>query len=1092
MLVSMNTIKYTLLIFAVVLTATNMAGQGITTAAINGRVTDQNGKPLNGASVVAIHEPTGSQFGTTTDDAGYFRLTNLDVGGPYNVTISFVGYNSYKESDIYLTLGQIYRINATLRETVSELKEVVVTGTRVKNYKIIDGNRTGAETVISEQEINMMPNISGDLNDFTRLVPQANVLGAGLSIAGMNNRYNSVFIDGTINNDVFGLADNGMNGGQTGISAISYEAIDQFQVILAPYDVRESGFVGGGINAVTKSGTNQFRGLAYYKFRNPGLAGKTPGVPDSMQTRLPDFTAQTYGFNLGGPVIRNKLFFFLNGEIQHDQTPQPFNLDDYLGKTRLDTLNLITDHLRSFGYDPGGYLNNTSELNGRKLLVRFDWNISPRHKLLIRNQYTFGESVGPYASNSRNIYYYNSGVYFPSTTDAFALELKSRFSDALSNNLKIGYTYVHDDRDVMGKAFPGITINDGAGTIHAGGEIYSSGNELTQNILTVTDNLQVFKGKHTFTFGTHNEFYTIYNLFMRRAYGDYSFSSSALYLRDSAYYYRIGYSLVDNIRGDGSKAAADFNAMQLGAYVQDEYQATENLKFTLGVRLDVPVFQDQPRAIPGFNDTTLAKLSDHYDLEGARAGHMPSAQFMFSPRFGFNWDVYGDEKTQIRGGAGIFTSRVPFVWPAGSYTNNGMTIGEYTLQDRDRNPIVKFIPDVNEQPTGDTGIPTLSQIDLYANNFKFPQMLRTDLGVDQVLPYGIVGTVEFIYTKTLNNVLWKDVNVKAPWGRASGTGDNRLLFNTYMNGIEPFYGQIMWGGNTSKGYSYTVTAQLRKNFDFGLYTSLAYTYGRARSVFDGTSSQNSSQWNYFVSDPGVPRNEAGLGISDFDMGSRIVGMLTWQKEYFSHLKTSLSLFYNGQSGRRVSYIYDDYNGYFTNEAYRGPELLYVPRDENDIYLGYYDSDAKHMVVYDRSGKEFRDMYQNLNEFIEGNDYLKSRRGMYTERNGSRLPRENVWDLHVAQDLFVNVAEKRQTLRLTLDVFNIGNLLNKGWGRRYYASNNNISVITYEGRIHDPATGQQTIPVFSFTRPKNDIPWYIDDSGLNSSRWQAQMGLRYIF
>ena len=347
------------------------------------------------------------------------------------------------------------------------------------------------------------------------------------------------------------------------------------------------------------------------------------------------------------------------------------------------------------GYEPGGYLNNTQELNGKKLLTRIDWNISPKHKLMIRNQYTFGESIGPYASNSQNINYYNSGVYFPSTTNAFAIELKSRFNAGLSNNLKIGYTYVNDNRDVMGSPFPGITINDGAGTIHAGGEIYSSGNELNQKILTITDNLQVFKGKHTFTFGTHNEFYNIYNLFMRRAYGDYSFASPARFLKDSAYYYRIGYSMVDNVRGDGSKAAADFNAMQLGVYIQDEYQATENLKFTLGVRLDVPIFQDQPLAIPGFNDTTVAKLSKHYDLQGARAGHMPSAQFMFSPRLGFNWDVFGDARKHRSVVAWEFLHpRVPFVWPAGSYTNNGMMVGDYTIQDNDKNPIVKFNPGV--------------------------------------------------------------------------------------------------------------------------------------------------------------------------------------------------------------------------------------------------------------------------------------------------------------------------------------------------------------------------------------------------------------
>ncbi|HYX07103.1 MAG TPA: TonB-dependent receptor, partial [Bacteroidales bacterium] len=722
------------LVFTMLLTMALFANSfaQTTTSGINGRITDEKGQPLSGANVVAVDEPTGSQYGTITDEKGFYTLANMNVGGPYTVTITFVGYEKLVKNNVYLTLGQTYRLSGTLKEASQKLEEVSVSAKKVKDAQVFDANRTGAQTVVNSEQITMMPSISGDLNDFTRLVPQANVIGEGISIAGMNNRYNSVFIDGTINNDVFGLAANGMNGGQTGISAISYEAIDQFQIVLAPYDVRESGFAGAGINAVTRSGTNTFKGMAYYKFRNQNLAGKTPTDDESVsREKLPEFTAKTYGINLGGPVVKNKLFFFLNGEIQHDQTPQPFNFNDYIGNSSKDELNAIAQHMIDMGYNPGGYLNNTSELNGKKLLARIDWNISPKHKLMIRNQYTYGESVGPYSSNSKNINFYNSGVYFPSTTNAFAAELKSRFSNEFSNILKIGYTYVHDDRNVMGSDFPGITINDGAGTIHAGGEIYSSGNELKQNIMTVTDNVQLFKGRHTITIGTHNEFYHIYNLFMRRAFGDYTFASPDMFLKDSAYFYRIGYSMVDNVRGDGSKAAADFRAMQLGGYIQDEFQATENLKLTLGLRLDVPVFNDQPKAISGFNDTTINKLSQYYDLEGARAGHMPSAQFLFSPRFGFNFDVFGDESTQIRGGIGIFTSRVPFVWPAGSYTNNGMMVGDYTIQDYNKNPIVKFNPDVNSQPTGPVGVPSGSQIDLYADNFKFPQMLRGDIGIDQ-------------------------------------------------------------------------------------------------------------------------------------------------------------------------------------------------------------------------------------------------------------------------------------------------------------------------------------------------------------------------
>ncbi|HYQ58056.1 MAG TPA: TonB-dependent receptor, partial [Draconibacterium sp.] len=739
------------------------------------------------------------------------------------------------------------------------------------------------------------------------------------------------------------------------------------------------------------------------------------------------------------------------------------------GDADQSTLQQIRDKMiNSYGYEPGGFGNVTEKLDGEKLLFKLNWHINNNHSLMVRHQYTKGESFSPSTSNSGNIYFENSGVYFPSTTNASALELKSRFSDNWSNNLKIGYTKVVDDRGPMGENFPGIYIEDGNGDIHLGSEVYSSGNKLEQSILTVTDNLQLYSGKHTFTFGTHNEFYSIYNMFMRRAFGYYEFDSVEDFMNEDASFYRIGYSLVDDIRGDGSAAAADFGAFQLGFYVQDEYQVNRNLKLTAGLRADIFFMNDDPLARPGFNETTIPALEEYYDLKGAQAGKMPSGNIMWSPRVGFNWDVNGDKTTQLRGGIGIFTSRIPFVWPAGSYTNNGMMIGDYK-----KYIDISFNPDWKTQEVGSKDSPSGSQIDLYTKDFKYPQVLRGNIAIDQKLPGGIVGTLEAIYTKTINNVLWKDVNVKPAFGTATGTGDDRPLYITYNNGIDPDYGQIMLGDNTNKGYSYNITANLSKEFNWGLSVNLAYTFGRSKSIFDGTSSQNSSQWNYLVSSP-VPRNEAEVGYSNFDLGSRIVGTLVYSKEWLNHLKTTVSLFYNGQSGRRFSYIYNDYNGNFTNEAYGGPQLIYVPKDQNDIIL-----------VGDNVDQQWAD----LNAYIEQDDYLSTRRGKYAERNASRLPWTNIIDMKIMQDVWVNVADRRQTLQVGFDIFNLGNLLNKDWGQMFYASNSNISLIKFEGKLDDGTT-----PTFSYTKPKpNEFePWYLDDTGLQSSRWQAQFTLRYIF
>ena len=1053
---------FTVLFFTLV--STLAFGQGSTTSEINGRVIAAGGESLPGATILIVHTPTGTRTGTTTNIEGYFRLPNLNVGGPYKVTISFIGYQTYSRNDVHLSLGQAFKINAKLTEGDQKIDEVIVVAKMVGDYQVFDGNRTGSETVVSREDIDEMPSVSGNLNDFLRLTPQASSSDGGMSIAGMNNRFNSLMIDGTVNNDVFGLSTNGMNGGQSGVSPISIEAIEQIQVVIAPFDVRQGGFAGGGINAVTKSGTNQFKGILYHKFRNEKLAGKTPTyhLGDNERKRLDEFTAKTTGISLGGPIIKNKLFFFVNAEKRKDETPKPFEFSKYEGASDLAGIKSVQEKLRGYGYEPGEYLNNVNKLDGEKFLVKLNWNINANHRLMLRHQYTKGEKFSPSGSSPKSINFYNSGVFFPSTTHASAIELKSRFGQKYSNSLKIGYTTVHDDRDPLGQAFPTIEIEDGEGTIRAGSEAYSTGNELKQKILTITDNFQIYKGAHTITLGTHNEFYDIYNLFIRQAYGSYGFDSVDDFLAGQAGEYRIGYSLVDDVKGDGSAAAADFNFYQLGFYAQDEWQVNDNFKLTTGVRIDIPIFNDQPLAADGFNSTTVPALENHYNLKGARAGKMPSNQVMWSPRVGFNWDVNGKGETQVRGGAGIFTSRIPFVWPAGSYTNNGLMVGDF----KDKN--VVFNSNIDQQPIGSKDQPKGSQIDIYAKDFKFPQVFRANIGVDQQLPWGVVGTFEVLYTKILNNALWKDVNVKPAFGNATGTPDNRPLYKTYKNGIDDQYGQIMLGDNTSKGYTYNLTAQFRKDFDFGLGASLAYNYGQAKSIFDGTSFQNSSQWNYLVSSP-TPRNNAQLENSGFDQGHRIIGSLSYSKEYLKHLKTSVGLFYSGQSGRRFSYIYNDKYGNFTNEAYKGPALIYVPENESEINLVDGSSWAE------------------LDAYIEQDDYLRERRGKYAEKNGSRLPWENIFDLKITQDLFVNIADRKQTLQLGIDIFNVGNMINKDWGRMYSVYKGNVSLIKFEGMQAD-----KTTPTFSFKKPTDNEPWDIKDGNLNASRWQAQVSIKYIF
>jgi len=1058
--------------------------QGSTTSGINGRIIGTNGESLPGATVVAIDVPTGSQYGTVTDLDGYYRIPNMNVGGPYKVTITYVGYEPYVKDGIYLQLGQTLKLDVNLSEQATAIKGVEIVA---QQHDVFDGNRTGAETAINLQTIQSLPSVGRNLSDFTRLTPQAKVtqLG-GVEIAGSNNRYNSIYIDGAVNNDVFGLTNQGTNGGQTGISPFSVDIIDQISIQIAPYDIKLGGFAGAGINAVTRKGTNEFSGSAYFVLRNEGLAGKTPTDDDEVERKkLNDFSSTTYGFRLGGPIIKNKLFFFMNAEIQKDETPQPFDFATFNGEVTPDQLTQLSNKLQDYGYDPGSYSDVKMSLEGTKLFGRIDWNINKVHKLMVRHQYTKGISTSPSNSSTTNLRFANSGIYFPSTTNTTAIELKSNISSDMSNSLIIGITSVKDDRDPMGGNFPYVRIKDGNSNIYFGSEEFSTGNELNQNIYTLTDNFELYRGKHTFTFGTHNELYDMYNLFIRQNFGSYQFNSINDFLTDApAYQYDRTFSAVDNITGDGSQAAAVFKALQLGFYAQDEIQVNEKLKVTAGLRFDIPMFLDTPRENKDFNDNVIPILEENgWDTEGAKTGQMPDVAIMINPRAGFNYDVKGDKTLQIRGGAGLFTSRIPYVWPGASFQNNAVMTGGMRVTAAG-SPELIFNPDWNNQPSIPPTQPS-GQVDIFAKEFKFPKVFRTSLAVDKKLPWGLVATVEAIYTKTLNNVLYYNLRYEKT-GNLTGSGDDRPIWSRIDLGKDPVtdknraYTDIILGTNTSEGSSYNITAQLQKTFENGFTGSLAYTYGATKSMNDGVSSQNSSQWRV----PNVRgKNDIDLATSDFSPGHRIVGYATYKLEYLNHLATSISLFYTGQSGDLYSYGYADGSSKYLGEDNQSLELIYVPKDQNDIKL-IDKVDANGNVTLSAAQQ-----WADLDAFINGDDYLSERRGQYAERNSSRVPFMNIFDFRIAQDFYMQAGGKRNTLQVAIDIFNIGNMINKDWGRIYYASGayyNNYPLIKMEGFEAD-----NTTPKYSFTKPKGEV-WAIDDSGILSSRWQGQITLRYIF
>ena len=1075
-------------------------GQGATTSSMNGTVTDSNGEPIPGATVIAVHTPTNSQFGNATDVTGTYRLNNMNVGGPYTVTISFVGFETYTRSGVYLDLGQTFRLDAALSDQVTELEAIeVLAGTG----EIFDGNRSAPETVVNDYAIQQLPTVSRDLNDFTRLTPLANTnvgINGAISFGGLNNRYNSIFIDGAPTNDYFGLASNGTNGGQTGISPISIDAIEQFQIVLAPYDVRQGGLAGAGISAVTRTGSNNFEGSAWYLVSNEGLAGKTPTDDASVtRTKLPDFSNKTYGFRLGGPIVKNKLFFFVLAEIQRDETPQPFNIGDYLGDSDASDLDALSDLVSSrYGYDPGDWRFTSDLLEGEKFMVNLDYNISDKHKLAVRYRYTKAENIGPLPSTNTLINFANSGQFFPSTANNGTIELKSNFENS-SNSFIFGVNTVRDDREVSGMPFPNIQIQDGGNgaLINLGGEPFSHANVVNQDVFTLTNNLNLYRGRHTITVGTHNEYFSIFNLFLPLHPPRYTFSSLAKFTEPAvpeAWLFLYGHEQSDqNIGDDAVSVAADFSTLQLGFYVQDEFQVNDNLKLTGGLRVDIPIFLDDGPANSQFNNTTLPMIeAAGYDLQGSTAGQVPSTQLHWSPRFGFNWNVGGDKTTQLRGGFGIFTSRIPYVWPGGVYLRNGLTSGFTVGFNGDGfgppgSGGILFEPDLNNQPAV-TGGPQ-GDVDLFADDFKFPQIFKVTLGVDRKLPWwGLIGTIDLQYTNKVNDIIYQHVNKPLnPAGTLSGTPDDRPIFDNTP--IDPTYNYITLASNTGEGNTFSVTAQLQKPFDNGFTGSIAYSYTHAESLFDGTVFINSSQWQEYHSVTGR-NNPAGLQRSQFAAGSRITGFLSYRKEYARNFATSISLFYNGQSGLPFSYVYNDNGGGLTNDDPNLDEarnLIYVPASAGEIIFGQMVDDGMGgMMVAEASAADAAAQWAALDAFISGDDYLSERRGQYAERNGGRMPFENIIDLRAAQEFFIMSGGRKHTLEVAIDIFNFTNFLNKDWGRRYQISDNqNFQLINFVGML--PGTNT---PTFSFSDPGD--PWNIIQSGVNSARWSARFGLRYTF
>ncbi|WBO84946.1 TonB-dependent receptor [Hymenobacter yonginensis] len=1158
-----------LLLLLLLISAPAAWSQGTTSSAMNGVITDKGGSGLPGATVIAVHTPTNTQYVAPTNSEGRYNIQNMRVGGPYTLRITFVGYKDANREGIFLTLGQNLRLDINLSEATTELAGVTVTG---RENPVINAGRTGAATTVQREQIERLPTISRSFDDFTRLTPQAN----GQSFGGRNGGYNNITIDGAIFNNSFGLSPT--VGGQANAQPISLDAIDQIQVSIAPYDVRQGSFTGAGINAVTRSGTNKFSGSLYGFYRNQDFVGSKVG---DFERDFPNFNLKNFGFRAGGPIIKDKLFFFVNAEQEkridpptgnfianRDGAPAPGS-NSTTSAASVRDLDILRNFLRdNYGYDAGAYENYDLRSFSRKATAKIDWNISDQHRFSVKYNYlksyrdvppSGSGAIGPAnigrSQSQFGLPFASSYYVINNNLNSVIAELNSTFSTRFANNLTAGYSAFRDFRESLGGgSFPLVDIGTATTRTAAGGgvsaannytsfgyEPFTANNVLNSDVYQIGDNFTAFLGKHNVTVGTYNEFYKFTNGFSPNYYGAYTFNglddfyaaarttaAPLGYTRNAAgvpvanttgtlafpQRYNLSYSALP----DGSFPFAVTKAAQLGLYVQDEWSPLDNLKVTAGIRGDLPIIYSE---IARNENAANLTFRNGVKLETDK---LPDRKVLLSPRIGFNWDVNNDQKTQVRGGTGIFTGRIPFVWLSNQAGNNGVQFGSFSrsgAQVSAPTALNYFDPNVDAYRPSGAAPNTQYNLAVTARDFKFPQVWRSNLAIDQELPGGIIGTLEALYTRDLNAVYFENVNLPNPVGRANGP-DNRPIFYTFgtpnASGLYTGSGLIQnnriyngQGGvspanpiitdailmkNTSKGYSYTLTGHLQKSFSNGLYASAAYTYTDSRSVNDGGSiAQTNWRDRPVAGDP----NDNVLSYSNFLQQHRVIASLSYRREYLEHLGTTISMFFEAAPAGRFSYTYaGDMNGDGSGGA--GNDLMYIPRNQSEIVLRDIAIPANQGGGTYTAAQQWTD----LNAYIEQDKYLSKRRGEYAERNGAVRPWQNRLDVRLLQDIFTNLGENKNTLQLSVDVFNFGNLLNRNWGTFQTANvSNPLSFAGYDqqGRpnfTYPYLTNPSIVTPASGTTPAVVSPGvpltktFRNETGGLGSRWQAQVGVRYIF
>ncbi len=1086
--------------------------QGVTTASVNGLVTDNKGA-IPGATVTITHLPTGTVYGTVTRVDGRFNLPNLRVGGPYTFKISFIGFKDYVQDNIILSIGQDLKIDAKLLDNATSLKEVVVKG--AKQGSVINPNRTGASETIGRAQIDALPTLNRSLNDFTKLTPSAS---SNLSFGGRSGAFNNVTVDGALFNNSFGLSTT--LGGQTHSQPISLDAIDQIQVDIAPFDVRQGNFSGAGVNTVIKSGTNDFKGTVYDFVRGVDLTGYNVG-PTAIT--ITPFTYRQTGASLGGPIIKNKLFFFISGEQERISAPATTevandgtNSGSTVSNVTVAQLTQIQNYLESkYQYNPGAYQGYNYATSSDKITVKLDWNINKNNTLSAKYFYlkSFQDqpasNSGTFLGGSRapgplTLPFSGSGYRINNNFNIGILELDTRISNSMSNKLTAGYSALRDYRNFSSSNnIPlvdidnGITTSTGVVTTKPtavltsfGNELYTAGNLLSTNIWQFSDDFSIYSGKHEFTFGTNDQFQSYVNGFAPNYDGVYTFNSVSDFVNGlpaAAYSYR------NSALSDGSFPYAKIKAGIFSVYAQDKFHILNNFTLTYGIRAD---YDDYPTSLAQNSNVTGLVFQQGIKVDPSK---LPSNKVQLSPRVGFNWDVFNDAQTQVRGGVGLFAGPPPFVWISNQASNNGLLFGSgtwtptspgVTTAGANGSNILIFNQNINGNRPASGVANTSYELDIANPKLKNPKILRTNLAIDQRLENGYILTLEGVYSKDINAIYHQNLVLSDATTAYSGP-EGLYRFNstnitpengTTVSATNPKITSLYYMTNTNKGYSGFITAQLKKSFTNGLYANIAYTYSVSKDVNDGGSTA-STIWSTRYVPLNVSPNSDYLSNSSYVEPHRLIASLAYKKEFFKNTFTSFGLIFEVANNGAYSYLVSG----DPNNSTAGAALMFVPRTQSDIELvpnGTTDTRTTTQI------------WNQLNNLISNDSYLSSHRGTFVSRNGAIGPYFNRADLNITQDFYIMSGKVKHTLSFSFNVLNLGNLLNNNWGTyQVSAINGNtgggVNLLIYKGI--DAATNRPTY-AFPYLDPTNQIPitsLYKNDNSL-SSRWQAQFGIRYSF